>query len=173
MRLLVTGFGPFGLHEANPSQLLAESSGQPFHILTVTYAEVDDYLSRDPLAEFDAWLMIGVHGTAEHFHLETVAKNWNGLHPDIAGVVSGPGPIDPRLPAQIHGSLWRGWPDQEAAEFSHDAGSYLCNYLFFRALSTYPYRRLGFLHVPTETKMPLSEQQRHLQEILAALLSAE
>jgi len=168
MKLLVTGFGPFGPHETNPSQILAEGSGHPSHILPVSYAEVDEFLDRDPMAGFDAWLMIGVHGKATRQLAELVARNNVGTTPDITGRIAGPGPIDSRLPAQVHGPLWSGVLEGDF-EFSTNAGSYLCNYLYFRALVTYPERSLGFLHIPTTENLPLDYQRAGLQEIIERL----
>jgi pyrrolidone-carboxylate peptidase len=41
---------------------------------------------------------------------------------------------------------------------SVDAGSYLCNYLLYRALLRFPEKRIGFLHVPAFSVVPFEEQ---------------
>ncbi|ARU39666.1 hypothetical protein CCB80_00310 [Armatimonadetes bacterium Uphvl-Ar1] len=111
-RVLVTGFGAFRDIEANPSQWLAEQVrdelGSRVEVLEVSYAVVDEFVSELDGDSFDAWLMMGVHGSAERMHLECVARNWCGMEADVRGEVRGPGMIDPALPGHLHGTLFAG-----------------------------------------------------------------
>jgi pyroglutamyl-peptidase len=170
--MLVTGFGPFGSVGENPSALLAESCGKPFQILEVSFEAVDDFLYGLDPSSFDRLLLMGVAGGADRFRIETVARNEIGPTPDVLGAVGGPGPIDPRLPFRLSASLWTApelWFDCEDRQVSVDAGTYLCNYAFYRALSLFPGKPVGFLHVPTADKMPLERQQACLQEVIGQL----
>jgi pyrrolidone-carboxylate peptidase len=184
MRMLVTGFGAFRDIESNPSQWLAErvlnydpvldlplnedrltppifngeGKNEPnsirVRVLEVSYAAVDEFVAELDRESFDAWLMMGVHGSAERMHLECVARNWCGVGADVRGEVRGPGMIDPSLPGQLHGNLFAGrWEG-----VTIDAGGYLCNYLFFRGVSRFPAKRIGFLHVPRAEVMGLEDQ---------------
>lgn len=165
----VTGFGPFGSFEANPSQRLAEGCGLPHTILEVSFEAVDRAL--DGLSEFDALLMIGVAGNSPTMRMEAVAHNSIGPLADVRGVVAGPGQIDPAAPRQLHGNLWTSLAGMDCSELgvTSDAGTYLCNYALFRAIQKFPERRVGFLHVPPETAMPLHRQAELLERILAEL----
>ena len=49
---------------------------------------------------------------------------------------------------------------------SDDAGCYVCNYAYFRALRRFPRRRVGFVHVPPVAVMPLERQRATLGEIV-------
>jgi pyrrolidone-carboxylate peptidase len=168
--MFVTGFGPFGSITDNPSSMLAEISGRPFHVLTVSFRAVDEFLEGlDP--SFDSLLLIGVAAGADSFRVETVARNEIGPAPDVEGEQWGPGPIDPRLPRQLAATLW---PVELLAEDprwapSVDAGNYLCNYVFFRALARFPDKPVGFLHVPSYETLSAEEQRRRFAEFLGVL----
>jgi pyrrolidone-carboxylate peptidase len=49
---------------------------------------------------------------------------------------------------------------------SADAGCYLCNYLYYRALRRLPGKRVGFVHVPPLDVLPFEDQRR----VLAGLI---
>lgn len=175
MRVFVTGFGPFGDIGDNPSAVLARGCGRPHRVLRVAYAAVEEALADLQSEPFDALLMIGVAAGAERMRLESVAHNRIGKHADVEGVVAGPGPIDPRAPFQLHGGLWE--PGCELAEadpigVTTDAGDYLCNYLYFRAIQAFPERRIGFLHVPTFETLPEATQSEVLSRVLRVLEAA-
>lgn len=173
VRVFVTGFGPFGGVEDNPSSHLASTCGLPFRVLEVSFAAVEEALVALP--EFDALLMIGVAGNTKSMRLESVAHNWIGGHSDVRGAIAGPGPIDPKAPFQLHGNLWSHpplIPDGVERSVTCDAGGYLCNYALFRAIQTYPCKQVGFLHVPVTGEMPLERQSAELARILDLLQAA-
>jgi pyrrolidone-carboxylate peptidase len=170
MRLLVTGFGPFADAQDNASGHLARESGHPFEILEVAYQAVDECvesLIKDPP---EAMLLMGVDVRASKLRLETVAHNTIGPKADVRGEVWGPGPIDPKAPPQISATLWSPWVLEESAirEPGYDAGGYLCNYSFFRAVQWLPATRVGFIHVPPFSAISKSEQLETIRELLKA-----
>lgn len=172
MRVLVTGFGPFGEIGDNPSAELARGCGQPYRVLRVAFAAVEEALIDLRTEPFDALLMIGVAAGAERMRLESVAHNRIGKHADVDGVVTGPGPIDPKAPYQLHGRLWEPsceLGEADPIEFTTDAGDYLCNYLYFRAIQTFADRRVGFLHVPTFETLAQAIQTELLDRVLCVL----
>lgn len=156
--MMVTGFGAFRDVENNPSAELARSCGRPYEVLEVSFCAVDDFVGQLDQDSFDAWLMLGVHGKSDLVRLEAVAKNWVGVSADVLGEVRGPGVVDPRYPAQVHGRLWEGVLPPEGSEIAWDAGGYLCNYLYFRGVTAFPGKKVGFLHVCLESAVPLGVQ---------------
>jgi pyroglutamyl-peptidase len=170
LRILITGFGPFPGAPFNPTQPLVarllrlrrpafndvELSG---HVLPVTYQAVDRELP-ELLAKYrpQGLLMFGLASRTAHVRIETRARNavttrW----PDAdqtrprKGSISGSadarmfGPHTARL---LHAADSTGID----ARASRDAGSYLCNYLSWRALEA-TYRDTGprltaFVHIP-------------------------
>jgi pyroglutamyl-peptidase len=170
LRLLITGFGPFPGSPYNPTEpLLArllrlrrpafDDVERTGHIFPVTYKAVDRELpellaNRRP----DALLMFGLASRTPYVRIETRARNAvTTLWPDAdhtrlrKGSISGDadamtfGPHTARL---LRAAVNTGVD----ARASRDAGSYLCNYLSWRAIeatcdSNGP-RLAAFVHVP-------------------------
>lgn len=173
--LLITGFGPFGSVSQNPSGLLALSHSA-HHILEVSFAAVDRFIASRPWEAFDQLLLMGVADAEPRFRLERAARNYVGAVPDVRGVCLGPGQIDPSAPSALYSTLWTGPLLEAEGEFwraSDDAGSYLCNYLFFRALQYSSGCRVGFLHVPLLEAVPLETQLAWLDRLAQSLTIAE
>jgi pyroglutamyl-peptidase len=172
-RLFVTGFGPFGTVTANPSQLLAESYDGPKQILDVSFAAVDDFVREIDQSSFDTLLLIGVASGRDRLTPEFFARNSIGKTKDVCGE-SRFGEIDANQPLLLEGTLWRSdqvaeWTMDMPVRASFDAGNYLCNYVYFRALENLPSKHVGFLHVPPVEKVSFEEQKATLKRIIADL----
>jgi pyroglutamyl-peptidase len=174
--VLITGFGPFPGAPFNPTgPLVAELARRRTialrnircipHVFPVSYAAVDRELPT-LLARTrpDALVMFGLAPRRRHIRIETRARNAvTGAVPDASGHLPAAGMIAPgaraalslRAPAQRLVAAVRaaGVP----AALSSDAGSYLCNYLCWRAGEAA--ERAGnsclvaFVHVP-HVQMP-------------------
>ena len=168
--ILITGFGPFPGAPYNPTQPLVarllrlrrpalsdvELTG---HIFPVTYRDVDRQLpellaKRQP----DALLMFGLASRTPHLRIETRARNAvTTLWPDAdhtrvrTGSISGSADammFVPHTAKLLRAAVGTGID----ARASRDAGSYLCNYLSWRAIEATcgddgP-RLAAFVHVP-------------------------
>jgi pyroglutamyl-peptidase len=170
LRILITGFGPFPGAPFNPTQpLLArllrlrrpalgdvELSG---HIFPVTYNAVDRQLP-DLLARKrpQALLMFGLANRTPFVRIETRARNAvTTLWPDADHARIRKGSIADGTEAMMFGPhtarlLRAALGTGIDARASRDAGSYLCNYLSWRAIEatcrdTGP-RLAAFVHVP-------------------------
>ncbi len=170
MRIFVTGFGPFGAVTENPSAILAETCGRPFEVLEVAYAAADEFVNRLDPASFDALLMLGVATGRHEPTPELFARNWKGEVPDVRGV-NVPGPIEEGQPLLIESTLWdphllAHLEVHPGLHTSLDAGSYLCNYLSYRALRRFPEKRVGFLHIPPFERMDREKQVEILKHVL-------
>jgi pyroglutamyl-peptidase len=152
LRILITGFGPFPGAPFNPTQPLVsrltrlrrpafgdvEFSG---HIFPVTYKAVDRQLP-DLLARRHphALLMFGLASRTPHVRIETRARNAiTMLWPDADHMRVRKGSIAAGADALTFGphtaKLLRAALDTGVdAQASRDAGSYLCNYLSWRAV---------------------------------------
>ena len=151
-RTLVTGFGPFLEVKHNPSARLAAALGRPHQVLEVSYEAADRFLASLDPDSFDRLVLLGVAASRSHVCIELFARNWRGSAPDVSGVATS-GPIDEGQPLLVSGSLV---PDELLSTLlvqhselraSLDAGSYLCNYTYFRALQRFGGKRIGFIHV--------------------------
>ena len=169
-RVLVTGFEPFPGAPVNPTEWLVAALQKTTpevpgmgafraEVLPVDYATVADRLSGLGL-EFqpDIAVHFGLAQSCSGFRLERVARNvFIAPRPDNAGVVPAAGPICPGpelLPSSLplekiyRALLSAGLP----AEWSDDAGGYLCNVVFTLsaaggAAGFHP-SVSGFVHVP-------------------------
>ena len=168
--ILVTGFGPFPGAAFNPTQQLVSrlararrpaSAGQRLviHVLPTSYAAVDEQLPRlIDKHQPDAVVMFGLAGRTQAIRIETLARNRiTRVFPDIdrkvprgAAITPGKGARPGRAPFMRLAAAVRasGMP----VCLSRDAGTYLCNYGYWRALdqpapSTGP-RLVVFVHIP-------------------------
>jgi pyroglutamyl-peptidase len=170
LRILVTGFGPFPGAPYNPTQPLVarllqlrrpafadvELSG---HIFPVTYAAVDRELPQ-LLAKHrpHALLMFGLASRTRHLRIETRARNAvTMLWPDADHARVRKGSIAGGADATMFGPhtaklLRAAVATGIDARASRDAGSYLCNYLSWRAIEAVSdddgLRLAAFVHVP-------------------------
>ena len=170
LRILITGFGPFPGAPYNPTEPLVarllrlrrpafgdvELSG---HIFPVTYRAVDRELPQ-VLAEHlpRALLMFGLASRTSFVRIETRARNAvTMLWPDAAQMRSRKGAISENAEAKMFGPhaaklLRAALATGTDARASRDAGSYLCNYLSWRAIEATEGnngpRLAAFVHVP-------------------------
>lgn len=167
--VFVTGFGPFRSVVHNSSAAVAPLLGFEHRILDVTFEAIEEFLATFPRDRRRVLMLLGHSSFCVLPQLECLAKNFMGELCDNQGVQFGPGPIDPAGPNQRAGTLWRkaltAAPDDEF-EVSTDAGKYLCNYLYYRALAEFPDWRVGFLHLPPLDVLGVGEQARRAQSAL-------
>jgi pyroglutamyl-peptidase len=181
LRILITGFGPFPGAPYNPTQPLVarllrlrrpalsdvELAG---HIFPVTYSGVDRELPK-LLAKHrpQALLMFGLASRTPHLRIETRARNAvTTLWPDASHARVRMGSIARGADAARFGphtaKLFRAARATGIdARASRDAGSYLCNYLSWRAIeathgSDGP-RLAAFVHVPLLARSGVSQRK--------------
>jgi pyroglutamyl-peptidase len=170
LRILITGFGPFPGAPFNPTQPLVarllrlrrpafgdvEFIG---HIFPVTYRAVDRELP-ELLAKHrpDTLLMFGLASRTPYVRIETRARNAvTMLWPDAEHARVRKGSIAPDAGAMAFGPhtaklLRAALGTGVDARASRNAGSYLCNYLSWRAIEAVGAdngpRLAAFIHVP-------------------------
>ncbi len=170
LRILITGFGPFPGAPFNPTAPLVarllrlrrpalsdvERSG---HVFPVTYRNVDDELP-ELLASCrpHALLMFGLATRTRHIRIETRARNAvTMLWPDAGRARPRKGSIaggsdglmfGPHTAKLLRAAVGTGID----ARTSRDAGSYLCNYLSWRAIEATHHDNgpslAAFVHIP-------------------------
>jgi pyroglutamyl-peptidase len=170
LRILITGFGPFPGAPHNPTMPLVarllrlrrpafsevELSG---HIFPVTYRAVDRELPQ-LLARHrpHALLMFGLATRTPYVRIETRARNavtmlWPDADHTSVRKVSIAGNADAKMFGPHTAKLLRAAVATGVdARASRDAGSYLCNYLSWRAIEAtcaeHGPRLAAFVHVP-------------------------
>jgi pyroglutamyl-peptidase len=191
IRVLITGFGRFPGAPFNPSRPLAlalakrrrpafEDIRRTVHIFETSYAAVDRDLPK-LLARHkpDIVLLFGLAARTPFVRIETRARNVRSiLFPDVTGYRPDERAIDPGKPALPGPAPFSRLLDatraaRVPARTSRDAGRYLCNYVYWRALEA---SRSGkplvqFIHVPpTSNRQRPKGRKRRLSQ--AALLRA-
>ncbi|MBO0756191.1 MAG: pyroglutamyl-peptidase I [Bradyrhizobiaceae bacterium] len=169
--ILLTGFGPFPSARDNPSgqiaRKLAAARRPAFagtkriaHVFTTTYAAIDEQLPVLILRHRpDAIVMFGLSARTKHVRIELKARNrLLTLFPDAAGFtprrqsIRSAGPTSLRGRAPFARLLAAARSTGMAAALSCDAGSYVCNYCYWRAVdgTVLPERPrvIVFVHVP-------------------------
>jgi len=180
MKVLLTGFEPFGGDERNPSQMICEALSEHTiercevhtRILPVSFSKAP-LLLRQGLDDIrpDIALSLGYSAKAACFVLERVALNLEDARiadndkyqPEDARIDPENVPaMETTLPVRmIEAHLKnRGIPSQ----ISYTAGTFVCNAVFYRLLSEgqrrgYP-RRAGFIHVPALPEMAIGKRDQ-------------
>ena len=169
MKVLITGFGRFPGAPANPTTPLVARLVRAghrrgldcvAHVFATRYAAVDRELPALIAAHRpDAILMFGLAGRRRQVCIEMLARNrMSTIFPDAGGTLPQRATIAADAPTLLHGHapfsrlLAAARTTRVATRFSRDAGKYLCNYIYWRALEAAaqpggPHRAV-FIHVP-------------------------
>jgi pyroglutamyl-peptidase len=168
MTILITGFGPFPGAPFNPTEPLVRElvrrhhppgARRVGHVFRVSYDAVDRELPELIARERpDALVMFGLASRTKHLRIETRARNaLTRRLPDVGGQLPITAtirldalaslPLRAPAPRLLAAARSTGVP----AALSRDAGTYLCNYLCWRAAEAARYGGPGlvaFIHVP-------------------------
>ncbi|SDS59789.1 pyroglutamyl-peptidase I [Bradyrhizobium canariense] len=194
LRILLTGFGPFPGAPFNPTMPLVKRLTQlrrpafssvqlTSHIFHVTYDTVDRELPK-LIAQLrpQALLMFGLADRTAHVRIETRARNAvTTLFPDAdrnrarkGAIVGGADAMmfGPHTAKLLRAAVGTGID----ARVSRDAGSYLCNYLSWRAIEAVHadggLRLASFVHVPLLARDETSRQKGTSRITLDELVDA-
>lgn len=194
LRILITGFGPFPGAPHNPTPALVERLVKlrrpalldielATHIFHVSYAAVDRDLPK-LLATHrpHALLMFGLAARTSFLRVETRARNAvTMLWPDAAQTRVRKGSISGCADAMTFGAhtqrlLRAAQATGIDARASRDAGSYLCNYLCWRAIEATQTETgpvlAAFVHVPRLARDETARRRGSAGITLEALVDA-
>src|SRR5437764_7468084 len=174
MRVVIAGFGPFPGAPSNPSARLAGALARrrrpalagieiASHVFATAYDAVDRDLPKLLARKPDVLLIFGLAGRRREICIETRARNARSiLFPDAHGyrpdrraieagemrALQGHAPFPQLLSAIRRTAL--------PARLSRDAGAYLCNYTYWRALHGMRDGRplVQFVHIPWVSSTP-------------------
>jgi pyroglutamyl-peptidase len=167
-RVVLIGFGPFPGAPFNPSAALVKALARrrhpalagidrTSHVFATAYAAVDRDLAKLFAAKPDIVLIFGLAARRRQLCIETRARNVVSLLlPDAHGHRPQRGVIAPGGPASRPGNapfaqlLAAARASAVPARLSRDAGAYLCNYAYWRALQRIKGGRplVQFVHIP-------------------------
>jgi pyroglutamyl-peptidase len=174
MRIVIAGFGPFPGAPSNPSGRLAIALARrrrpalagieiTSHVFATAYSAVDRDLPKLLARKPDVILIFGLARRRREVCVETRARNKRSiLFPDVSGwrpnraaieagqapALTGNAPF-PRLLNVLR-------QNAPPARLSRDAGAYLCNYAYWRALRHARDGRplVQFVHIPWISATP-------------------
>jgi pyroglutamyl-peptidase len=185
LKVLIGGFGRFPGAPFNPSGLVARELARRrrpaladtrrlTHVFAVRYADVDRELPVLIARERpDIVLLFGLAGRTRHMRIEQIARNrMSVLFPDAGGYrpakpAIAPGRAALRNPRPLARLVEAARQAGVRAVPSRNAGSYLCNYIYGRALAAARTaggpRLVAFVHVPPVRVKPQqsSAKRRH------------
>lgn len=194
--LLITGFGPFPGAPINPTAALALQLARRRrpafaevrlipHVFRTSYAAIErDLPELVARHRPDGVLMFGLATRTRHLRIEMRARNAiSQVFADAerrkptAHKLSAGGPALMRVRAPCPSLLSAAHTAGVPAAFSHDAGRYLCNALFWRALEAAAKRSgpavVSFVHVPRlRCDLRLVDLVRAGEAIMLAILAA-
>ncbi len=189
LKVLIGGFGRFPGAPFNPSGFVARELARRrrpaladtrrlAHVFAVRYADVDRELPALIARERpDIVLLFGLAGRTRHLRIEQIARNrMSVLFPDAGGyrparptiavgraALRNPRPLARLVEAAREAGV--------RAAPSRNAGSYLCNYIYWRALEAARApagpRLVAFVHVPPVRgkSRPSSTKRRHVYRL--------
>jgi len=162
VKILLTGFGPFGSVVDNPTARLAKVfDGETVADRQIVGVPLPTSFARAPrlIAEtlagdkFDAVLMLGVAVSAHALRIERFARRRSAVRgEDVDGALPGPLSGPEVLPVTIDVDAMEEALTLVGCEVSDDAGSYVCNHTLYSTLSSARGPRVGFLHVPPDDR---------------------
>lgn len=176
MKILVTGFDPFGGEKVNPALEAVKSLPSEIHGAEIHWVEIPTVFYRSAgvleaeIVRFqpDAVLCIGQAGGRASLTPERIAINQDDARiPDNQGNQPIDTPIRPdgqaayfsTLPikAMVQAIKEEGLP----ATVSNTAGTFVCNHLMYQALyladKKFPHMRAGFMHIPYMTEQVINK----------------
>lgn len=176
MKILVTGFDPFGGEKVNPSLEAVKSLPSVIHGAEIRWVEIPTvfYQSAEVLeAEIvryqpDVVLCIGQAGGRASLTPERIAINQDDARiPDNQGNQ----PIDTPIRLDGQAAYFSTLPikamvqaikeDGLPATVSNTAGTFVCNHLMYQALyladKKFPNMRAGFMHIPYMTEQVINK----------------
>ena len=176
MKILVTGFDPFGGEKVNPALEAVKSLPSVIHGAEIRWVEIPTvfYQSAEVLeAEIvryqpDVVLCIGQAGGRASLTPERVAINQDDARiPDNQGNQ----PIDTPIRLDGQAAYFSTLPikamvqaikeDGLPATVSNTAGTFVCNHLMYQALyladKKFPNMRAGFMHIPYMTEQVINK----------------
>jgi pyroglutamyl-peptidase len=188
-RVLLIGFGPFPGAPVNPSARLVTMLARrrrfaaldiSMHVFATAYAAVDHDLPKLLAAKPDVVLIFGLAARRRQLCIETRARNaLSLLFPDARGFRPPHGVIARGRPSSRNGNapfarlLGAARSRAVPARLSRDAGRYLCNYAYWRALERSSGSLVQFVHIPSARLAPRRRSKRPLPSLAALADAAE
>ena len=180
MKILLTGFEPWGEWASNPSGVVAEAlNGAPIGGCEIVSTVLPVRHGRDIakvarlIAEHKpaAVVSLGLHGSASALHVERVGINLKVIDEvDYPIVDGGPDAYFSTLPTRL--MVRRVREANVPARLTYSAGTFLCNHILYSTLHLIAEKGIdtpvGFIHVPPTPELAGASQPSMALETIRA-----
>lgn len=152
MKIIVTGYKPFLKNDVNPTEIIAnklKDEGYETKVLDVVYKDVDEFIYS--LSDDTFLLSLGLAQSRKYLSIEKYAFNKMNNHTkDNSGYTPEKEIIDFSLKEKEETNIKIDelLPFIKDSYISEDPGTYLCNYIYFKALNKLNNNAL-FIHLPS------------------------
>jgi len=187
MRILLTAFGPFHNYDENPSQLVLKEIIEQnkfidileFATVDVSYYAVNGFVANLK-SDYDLIIHMGVASDNTKIRFELHAKNLaNGkdvrnVEVSTAILNNNVNQLETNFPHHLLDKVVEKYPG--AIVFSKDAGTYLCNYIYFKSLFKFQSEiPVLFVHtadfVKKENAPNIKVQSEIIEELISTFIS--
>lgn len=187
MRVLVTSFGPFNNFNTNPSNEIMlrlkerfEHSSPIFYYITfqtveVSWHGVSKFIDAKKNDDFDFIIHLGVASNESKIRIETCGQNIQSgkdienISPDEPEIIKNEPNLDTNVSIEILKKFVSN--NNEFISISADAGSYLCNYLYYKSLYFLGKKSLIlFIHTADTQNQPIAPNIDYQSELIFKLI---
>lgn len=177
MKILLTGFDPFGNETINPAieaVKLVQRDVYKLEVPTVFYDSIKVVEEKILEINPDVVISVGQAGGRKEITVERVANNINDArikdnkgHIEESIFEDGPATYFSRLLIKqiVEDLKNEGIP----ASVSNSAGTFVCNHLMYGLLHNFPNLKCGFIHVPFIPEQTRKQHSMPLEAIARAL----
>jgi pyroglutamyl-peptidase len=186
MRILVTSFGPFNNFKANPSNQIMERLKQrinlsshhftyyEFETIEVSWSGVSKFIEAKKIEKFDFIIHLGVASNESKIRIETCGQNIQSgkdienISPSGHEIIKNQSNLNTNISIEILNNFVS---QNEYISISNDAGSYLCNYLYYKSLYFLGKKSLVlFIHTADTQNQPTAPNIDYQSEIIFKLI---
>lgn len=186
MRILVTSFGPFNNFSTNPSnQIMLRLKERinlssptldyfTFETIEVSWRGVSKFIEAKKNEVFDFIIHLGVASNESNMRIETTGQNIQSgtdienIRPNEYQIIKN----EPNFNTNISIEILNNFVSQnDFISMSTDAGSYLCNYLYYKSLYFLRENSLIlFIHTADTQNQPKAPSIEYQSEIIYKLI---
>jgi pyrrolidone-carboxylate peptidase len=186
MKILVTSFGPFNNFNTNPSnQIMLRLKERinlysptldyfTFETIDVSWRSVSEFIDAKKNEVFDIIIHLGVASNENKLRIETCGQNIQSgmdienISPNGHEIIKNESNLNTNISIEILNDFVA---KNEYVSISMDAGSYLCNYLYYNSLYFLGKKSLVlFIHTADTQNQPTAPNIDYQSEIILKLI---